>query len=327
MSKILFTLEDKPTLLKYLVQKGLVSHSNDILSLQKAGDSNMNFTIRIKKKEGSLILKQSKPYVEKYPQIPAPEHRVRMERKFYALIGRSDYLKQQVPSVLFSDEEQDVLVLEDLGELSSYERLYTGEKISKQEIDQLLVWLKTLHSLKFTGAERAGLENREMRVLNHEHIFDLPLRKDNGLDLDTITEGLAGLAKNLQDHEDYVQSVKNKGRRYLQNDSFLLHGDYYPASWLRKAQQVYIIDVEFSFFGPREFDLGVMMAHLILSGQQESIIDYILAQYPGLQVDLVKAFAGIEIMRRLIGVAQLPLGADLEQKKIWLERSKSLVLG
>ena len=32
-------------------------------------------------------------------------------------------------------------------------------------------------------------------------------------------------------------------------------------------------------------------------------------------------------MRRLLGVAQLPLGAPLEQKQAWVARARGLVLG
>ncbi len=45
------------------------------------------------------------------------------------------------------------------------------------------------------GPELArAFPNTEMRVLNHESVFALPLRKDNGPDLDAITPGLSALA-------------------------------------------------------------------------------------------------------------------------------------
>jgi 5-methylthioribose kinase len=42
--------------------------------------------------------------------------------------------------------------------------------------------------------------------------------------------------------------------------------------------------------------------------------------------NLTARFTGIEIMRRLIGVAQLPLGYGLDRKKELLELSQALVL-
>ena len=326
MSKTLFNLQDKSSIIEYLLRQDLVRDRSEIISIHKAGDSNMNFTIRIEKKQGSLIFKQSRPYVEKYPHIAAPEHRVTMESKFYELVSTSQDVRSHLPDILFSDPAHDVLVLEDLGELSSYEKLYQGKKISTQEIDLLLTWLKALHAMVFDQEKRRELENRDMRILNHEHIFDLPLKKNNGLDLDSITPGLQALADDLKEDGSYTKAVTEKGQLYLENGLHLLHGDYYPASWLRKEQEIFIIDAEFSFFGPKEFDLGVMLAHLVLSNQPGDIIDYTMESYTELDLRLVQAFAGIEIMRRLIGVAQLPIIADLEQKKTWLEQSRSLIL-
>lgn len=286
----------------------------------------MNFTVRIKTEGDSFIFKQSRPYVEKYPQIPAPEHRVSMESRFYQFVSHKKGVSDQMPEIIHADSEQDVLIMQDLGELSSFEKIYVGDKIATEEIDQLINWLKTLHSLSFTDAERVRLENREMRILNHEHIFSLPLRKNNGVDLDAITPGLRHQAEQLKNDQGFVERVEETGEWYLQNGRYLLHGDYYPASWLQKDGKIFIIDTEFAFFGSKEFDYGIMWAHLILSGQATAVIDHFLSACGGLNLDVLARYAGVEIMRRLIGVAQLPIQLSLKQKKNLLEHSKMLVL-
>jgi 5-methylthioribose kinase len=95
-----------------------------------------------------------------------------------------------------------------------------------------------------------------------------------------------------------------------------------------------VIDPEFSFRGHAEFDLGVLLAHLHLADQPKVLRDAALARYrpaPGAIFSLARTeqFAGVEIMRRLIGVAQLPLGTahDLARKTALLEESRRLVLG
>ena len=102
----------------------------------------------------------------------------------------------------------------------------------------------------------------------------------------------------------------------------LLHGDFYPGSWLRHGDGVRVIDPEFGFIGAAEFDLGGLRAHLAFIGVSEAKLDAALAGYPG-EVDagLVRGFAGVERLRRLLGVAQLPLDADLERKAGWVERA------
>jgi 5-methylthioribose kinase len=80
--------------------------------------------------------------------------------------------------------------------------------------------------------------------------------------------------------------------------------------------------------GEPAFDLGVLLAHLYLSGQPASLADSIPQRYgaTGETAALARGFAGAEIMRRLLGVAQLPLEADLETKSALLETSHRLVL-
>ena len=67
---------------------------------------------------------------------------------------------------------------------------------------------------------------------------------------------------------------------------------------MSKANHTYLIDPEFSFMGFSEFDNGVMATHT----------------------------AGIEIMRRLIGLAQSPLKRAIEEKKLLLKVARTLIL-
>ena len=168
-----------------------------------------------------------------------------------------------------------------------------------------------------------------MRKLNHAHLFVIPLQKDNGLNLDSITPGLEAEAAKLRTDEPYTMTIVELGKRYLGTGEALLHGDYFPGSWLRIGSGIKIIDPEFSFFGPPEFDVGVFIAHLYLAHQPDALVRQSLADYQTaapLNSRLTRQFAGMEIMRRLIGVAQLPLASGLELKADLLALSRSLVM-
>ena len=91
----------------------------------------------------------------------------------------------------------------------------------------------------------------------------------------------------------------------------MLHGDFFPGAWVYGNDGVKVIDSEFCLFGPPEFDLGVMVAHLIVAGDEVDAPNALSAAYQsasGGAVDaaLVGRFAGIELWRRLHGVAPLP---------------------
>ncbi|WP_223834388.1 phosphotransferase [Spirosoma profusum] len=119
------------------------------------------------------------------------------------------------------------------------------------------------------------------------------------------------------------------GKIYLQPGATLIHGDYYPGSWLKTDYGTRVIDPEFVFLGHPEFDLGVMIAHLKLAQQDEVLAKQVLSQYRptgDLEPALLQGFTGVEILRRLIGLAQLPLSLDLKQKKALLEEAAEMVL-
>jgi 5-methylthioribose kinase len=232
-----------------------------------------------------------------------------------------------MPRLLGSDPASRVIALEDLGEAKDFTPLYTEQKLTREELDSLVAYLEALHAA-WDSPLPPVFANREMRALNHEHIFRLPLASDNGLDLDAFTTGLQEASKALMEDRDYVDGVTKLGETYLADDGrrVIVHGDYFPGSWLRTARGIRIIDPEFCFAGPAAFDVGVMLGHLYLAGQ--TCVEDVLELYSGNDEDtaLARQFAGVEIMRRLIGVAQLPLSYGIERKRALLELSRELVL-
>ena len=117
-----------------------------------------------------------------------------------------------------------------------------------------------------------------------------------------------------------------------------MHGDYYPGSWLRTSQGLRIIDAEFAFVGEAEVDLGCAVAHLALSQQGWPLADALLRTYernasrPGFKKERVARYASAEVIRRIIGVAQLPIptspdhGPRRDLRKTLLDRARQSML-
>jgi 5-methylthioribose kinase len=320
---------------EYLRQQGLMTDAEELRSVAKAGEGNMNLTLRVLTSERSLVLKQARPWVEKYPQIAAPVDRALVEIAFYEAAGARPEVRRAMPQLLGSDRASRLLILEDLGEAQDFTPLYAGEHLHRPQLDELVDYLVALHpSLDAaTDDQRQVFQNREMRALNHEHIFRLPLAPDNGLDLDGWTPGLAAAAEPLKSDEGYVARVTELGARYLADGDSLVHGDFFPGSWLGTSSGVRIIDPEFCLLGPRAFDVGFMLGHLHLAAQPDETCEALLSLYlekagvadEGVAKD-TRRFAGVEIMRRLIGVAQLPLECGIERKEELLLLSRDLVM-
>jgi 5-methylthioribose kinase len=317
----------------YLASRNWLMANEVVERVSRAGEGNMNCVLRVLTSRRTFILKQSRPWVEKYPSVPAPWDRALVEARFYRDVGSERTVAGYLPKLLGFDPEERLLMLEDLGEAQDFTFVYwdVGRQPELAELNRLIDFLIALHTAFRAPDLAADFSNREMRSLNHEHIFALPLRKDNDLDLESITPGLSGLALHLQHDPKYCSEVGSLGDRYMDTSRgiCLIHGDYFPGSWLRARQSVYVIDPEFCFYGPPEWDLGVMTAHLYFAGQPQSLIDGLLSRYAGLasvNLGLVFQFAGVEIMRRLIGVAQLPVKFGPQRKAELLQMSQALVL-
>lgn len=329
--------DNLPLLAAYLTMGGRLAPGETLAGAEKAGEGNMNCTVRVRTSAGSFILKQSRPWLEKYPHIAAPFDRTLAEGRFYRFVGQSPAVAGRMPQLLWMDEQARILALEDLGSVSDFFPLYAREiTMPEQTLTDLVAYLSVLHELApASEVEREKLANFEMRSLNHEHIFALPLRAENGLDLDTYTgtTGLAAAARLLKEDAAYVLKVSALGERYRQGSGHsLLHGDFFPGSFLRTGVGVRVIDPEFCFCGDAEYDLGIFAAHLLLAGEAAERAEQVLRLYQPpeeapISPELARQYAGVEIMRRLIGVAQIPtLNADLAQKSAWLELSRRLVL-
>lgn len=312
----------------WLRPRGWLGADETITRLASAGDGNMNLTLRVTTARRSFIVKQSRGYVEKYPHIAAPAERSLVEAAFYRTVSSDAAIYEAMPELLGADRDARLILLEDLGAASDMMNVYRGVPINPVERAALLTWLSALHAMPIRDPDPL-LQNRGMRELNHAHIFDLPLRQADLIDLDTLTPGLAMEAARIRRDPLYTDATRLLGQRYLGGGTSLLHGDFYPGSWLRTAHGIRIIDPEFCFVGPPEFDVGVMVGHAILAGDSFddafALVDDGYAAPPGFNGALAGGFAGVEIMRRLIGVAQLPISATAVQKAEWLAVSRQLV--
>lgn len=329
---IIFLDPEQPHALEaYLKASSVIDAADTLRSVSKAGDGNMNCTVRALTAKRSLIIKQSRPWVEKYPQFEAPWDRILREMDYFEITARSPELIQWHVEVLHAAPRHRLMVFQDAGEAGDYADIYQGGRFDASTIDSLAAYLSRLHC-HFHG-ERAvrSLKNLEMRALNHAHIFEIPLQKDNGLDLDTVLPGLAEVAPPLKEDPTFVATVHRLGReRYLAEGPCLQHGDFFPGSFLRTDDGgLRVIDAEFCYGGLPEWDAAVLLAHLHLAKQPPALAERFLTAYERprhFDDTIMWQLSGVEIMRRIIGYAQLPLAASLEERRDMLDTARQLVV-
>jgi 5-methylthioribose kinase len=315
----------------YLKDRKWINESDTIIKVEKPGDGNMNFTLRVYVSSGkTCIIKQSKEFVEKYPSIAAPANRSIIEGKFYEFTHTNLKLKAFMPSLIGLDEVNNIIALQELGASSDFSFLYRpDQKIEEMHVVEIIAFLNELHGGFRDGFRPPIFENKGMRILNHEHIFVYPFMEENGFDLNDVLPGLQKEAFLFKRDNELKSIILKLGELYLSDGPCLLHGDFYPASFLKTEMGIKIIDSEFCFFGFAEFDLGVFIAHLKLSGQSQEIIDLAYTSYEkreDFNMKLLNQFVGIEILRRIIGLAQLPLTSTLQTRVSLCKEAKELLM-
>lgn len=302
----------------YLLNKRLISPGEKIISISKPGEGNMNFVQRVITERRSFIIKQSRPWVEKFPQIEAPVERLEVEAKYYQFISRDSFLREYSPDVILYDPENLIIVTEDLGESSDFTFCYKkSKKINENQLISLLRYISHLHNKNWRDSKTEFPSNQALKQLNHEHIFIYPYELQNGFDLDTIQAGLQEISLPVKHDSKLKEKITALGKMYLDSGQVLIHGDYYPGSWLVINNTVKVIDPEFAFFGKAEFDIGVMVANLLMAGLSKDEIEKLLLSYKkrsDFDRNLFLGFCGAEMLRRIIGLAQLPLELTLSEK-------------
>jgi 5-methylthioribose kinase len=307
----------------YLSAKGWLKENEHIAKINKAGEGNMNVVLRVTTNLRSLILKQSRPYVQKYQNIPAPLDRISVEKAFYEAV-QNGAIKQHFPTILGFDAASYLLALEDLGDCEDMSFIYDRRSITDHQMLLLVSIIKNIHA---TAPPSDFPDNLEMRQLNHQHIFILPFLEDNGFSLDDVQPGLQKISLPFKKDIVLKMEISKISDTYLSKGNTLLHGDYYPGSWMIKDESLYIIDPEFGFVGFAEFDIGVLAAHVIMASHDVTYLKKIEKLYGNfIDTTLTKKIAGIEMMRRLIGLAQLPFTRTLDEKQQLLLLSKNLIL-
>lgn len=294
----------------------LMGHDKSVQKIMIAGDGNMNFTLRlIFDDRSSIIAKQSPPYCARFPEILAPENRILSEMKYYYLLEKEPFLTQHSPKLLGLDKKNKIAYLSDLGMATDFEYLYNQTvKINAETCEKLIGYLKKLHNVEISSD--VTFDNLEMRSLNHEYIFDLPFRNgERVIDLNHVTGGLAVVVDHILSDSELKIAASDLGKVYFENTRTLIHGDFYPMSWIETTKGMFIIDPEFGFLGLPEIDLGFFLAHMLLSNNFAVAYNVMNKTYGPCDYSLVAKFCAVEVIRRISYVSQLPIINSLSFKK------------
>jgi 5-methylthioribose kinase len=311
----------------YLLQRRLLRPGEE-LALEPAGEGNINWVrrVRISPSARSLVLKQARPALERFPEYQVTTERIVFEARYYEVARLSD-LEGVLPGVLDFDEGERVLILEDLG---AAERLDDALRRGADGQDAARALGQFLGRVHAATRDRPLLAQRfcndAMRRLHGDHIFLLPFRQNSF----PLSPGLRPHAERIWKDNRLTARADAAYARYLGAKDTLVHGDVQAGNVLLTPVGPKLLDAEIAHLGDPAFDVGTLVAHLCVNAlaQRSSnpgSVETLWSVYRGVtgeaapRFEEVALYAGIELLRRTLGAARLQAVARDEASLAVLE--------
>jgi 5-methylthioribose kinase len=254
---------------------------NAELVSREIGDGNLNLVFHIADTVSgkSLILKQALPYAKVVGESwPLTIDRARIESE--ALMLEASLSPDLVPHVYAYDPVLALTVMEDLSDHTIMRRgLIEGNRypLFASHIAHFLA-----QTLFFTSDLGLNQQEKKLKVqqfinpelckITEDLIFDHPYWDADTNNFNPLIQKEVELIWHNNNLQFEVALLREK---FLTHAQALLHGDLHTGSIFITSRSTKIIDPEFSFYGPMGFDIGAVIANLLLNytGQEAWIPD------------------------------------------------------
>ncbi|NMO95534.1 S-methyl-5-thioribose kinase [Paenibacillus lemnae] len=241
------------------------------LSCREIGDGNLNLVFHVtdKHSDKSIIIKQAVPYAKVVGESwPLSLDRARIERQ--ALQIQHKLCPDLVPEVYAYSDEMAYTVMEDLSRFTIMRKgLIEGGVYPNfaQHIGRFMA-----NTLFYTSD--LGMNQQEKKVLagqfvnpdlckiTEDLIFEDPYRDSPN---NNYSDAIADEAKALRNDTQLHFEVALLRDKFLTRGQALLHGDLHTGSIFVTPDSTMVIDPEFAYYGPMGFDIGAVIANLLLN--------------------------------------------------------------
>lgn len=245
----------------------------DDLEVSEVGDGNLNFVFLISNRRDptqTVVLKQAVPYLRVVGESwPLTRHRMDIEtaalRHFRALCP------QHVPEVFHADSDLSLVLMARLCQ----HRILRVALLQGQTFDRVAEHLSNFmaRSLFFgsdlyltASAKKEAVKrftNTELCKITEDLIFTHPY-DDSATN--AYNPALPRVAiDRIQRNPLLRAAVGELKYAFMTRAETLLHGDLHVGSVMVSADETYVIDPEFAFYGPMGFDVGILLANFFLA--------------------------------------------------------------
>ena len=269
------------------------------------GDGYCNYVYRVSDGTRSYIVKQSQ---ERLRRRGKPMDPCRNEKEYEIMKLRSEIVPQYVPKLYGVDLDNHVFIMEDVSNLKLIRYQLSENHLFPELARQGAHYLAATHfytsEFYLSSAEYRGLiskfMNAEMRVIMENGIFLQIFGSDN-YDPACGPEFEAFCKKVRFDDHLLLQRYRLR-HLFMSKSETLIHGDFHTSNIFADDTHLKVIDMEYTFGAPFSYDLGFIIANLIIqlcsavfrpfeSGYlRQRFVSYILSMIQGFYKDYIRYF-------------------------------------
>ena len=324
--------------------------------VEEIGDGNLNTVYRVSdtaRPECSIVLKYAPPYIKVLgPDYPLSTERLTYESRALDVYNR--LVSGTSPARYNFDAEAAVIAMEDLRNARVLRADLIAGTVDIAIAEQIGRFMGIVHSQTYVdNVDRETAQyykrqfaNTTMQSITADYVFTFPYTEH---ETNFWTPGLASDVQQLKTDTDFLRQAAHLKQIFLTAQQGVTHGDLHTGSVLLQNDTAKVIDAEFAFYGPVGFDLGLYWANYLLSyfSHQDALsvqsalktaIRQTWRTYTA-EFKMVDArlkartlqnifhdavgFAGLEMLRRLIGAAHVKDIEDIVDisRKLRVERA------
>jgi 5-methylthioribose kinase len=239
--------------------------------VREVGDGNLNLVFIVEGPRGGVVVKQALPYMRLVGEAwPLP-----LERSYFeslALLEQARAIPGSVPRLFATDRIGAAIVMEylephvilrkaliqgrDLPNFAEHMATFLAESLFKTSDLYLTADRKKTLMREFCG-------NIELCKITEDLVFTDPYRLSSGNRW--TSPQLDAAAASFRADAPLKAEVQALKLKFLTSAEALVHGDLHTGSIMVTETDTRAIDPEFAFFGPMGFDVGALIANLLIA--------------------------------------------------------------
>lgn len=249
--------------------KNIIGDTEEI-EIKEVGDGNLNLVFFVESKKNSICIKQPLPYLRVLKDWPLTLKRSYYESEYMSI--HSNHVSDLMPKIYDFDPELCTITMEKLSpHIIMRHGLINATKYEKFAEDISTFMAKTLFftsDLYLKADQKKELNSRfimntELCKITEDLIFTDPYmyNKNNRW----TSPHLDKQKKEIENNDDLKIAVSRLKIKFMSETQSLLHGDLHTGSIMVTENDTKVIDPEFAFYGPMGFDVGALLANLLMN--------------------------------------------------------------